>query len=568
MISGRRFLRTAALAAVLALAFAGAAPAKVTRWTGNTSNSWGDDGNWDKGAPGAGDTAIIPDGAFDPLNPADQLRVDTDKAKAKIVEFGEGTKLKIGDKMKLRLDKDGGLRSRGNAVVTIDGELKFGDANTIAVSPDKLLTIVPSVNLDLGAKVTGHLRLEPPAGTTVALMKNTERVTFKGNANNPKIVLAGIPDAFHNELRLEGGNADEVTILPMMSLPNKPCHIGILSCPKLKMCHIDFGGTKKTLIVNSLAPGDGAGIDTDNGGGMLKLGAVAAPGGWSLSLDGGKLELPGGAHKGLALRFRSDSELTVPAATTEPVLTVNRAEPDLGTQLRFNPPDAWHRPLKAGETIDLLQELDLSIPPGNKIIDTDLTNFPGATDEFDLATKTLRLTLGETIDVPLLTLKDEDLKPLGGKKYEVTIGADSKVDPAAWGVLPLNPGTAIAGKVGTDRDCTFTVTFAGDRAKLRVRAKRTGVPFFGVLDFELPLPQEPGPGPRPTPNPNPNPKPNPKPDPKPDPNPNPNPTHPGPTDDDPGKDKSLSGGGGGGCDAVGGVLALALAAAFLARRRA
>ncbi|RRD63450.1 hypothetical protein [Fretibacterium sp. OH1220_COT-178] len=80
------------------------------------------------------------------------------------------------------------------------------------------------------------------------------------------------------------------------------------------------------------------------------------------------------------------------------MLTLKKAEVDAGKKLTFRLPDTWHRPLKAGETIDLLKALDAA--PGAGTIEADLTFLPGATAQFDNAAKTLRLTLKGEPNVP------------------------------------------------------------------------------------------------------------------------------------------------------------------------
>ena len=96
MILSRRFLRTAALAAVFALAFAGTALAADTyTWKGGAAagaKKWSVADNWEKvgggnGVPAATETAIIGANA--------EVEVDGAAANAKVVDLGEGAKLTI-----------------------------------------------------------------------------------------------------------------------------------------------------------------------------------------------------------------------------------------------------------------------------------------------------------------------------------------------------------------------------------------------------------------------------------------------------------------------------------------
>ena len=60
----RRFLRTATLAAALALSLTGTTLAANRMWTGGGGDKkWSTLANWDSGIPGTGDKAIITAGA-------------------------------------------------------------------------------------------------------------------------------------------------------------------------------------------------------------------------------------------------------------------------------------------------------------------------------------------------------------------------------------------------------------------------------------------------------------------------------------------------------------------------
>ena len=117
MVWNRRFLRVAALGAVLALGLAGTALAATTKtWTGAAGDKkWGAAGNWsDNVVPAAGDTVIIP---------ATEVEVDGAAAVAKVVDLGEGAKLTIKTDS-LTLDNGGELRARGSATVTSKAEFQ------------------------------------------------------------------------------------------------------------------------------------------------------------------------------------------------------------------------------------------------------------------------------------------------------------------------------------------------------------------------------------------------------------------------------------------------------------
>ena len=87
----RRFLRTAALAAALALGLAGTALAAVSStWTdGGGDKKWSTVANWDRGIPGTGDKAIITAGA--------EVEVDG-PAMAQVVDLAEGAKLTLNNR--------------------------------------------------------------------------------------------------------------------------------------------------------------------------------------------------------------------------------------------------------------------------------------------------------------------------------------------------------------------------------------------------------------------------------------------------------------------------------------
>ena len=135
----RKFLRTAALAAVLALALAGTALAATRTWTGGAGDKkWSSVNNWtDNTVPVSGDTAIIP--------ATKDVEVDGAPAEAKVVELGEGAKLTIKSD-KLSLDDGGELRVSGNATVATEMEngLEFSTLNKIVVAAGKTLTLNPA----------------------------------------------------------------------------------------------------------------------------------------------------------------------------------------------------------------------------------------------------------------------------------------------------------------------------------------------------------------------------------------------------------------------------------------
>lgn len=350
MISGSRFLCAAALAAALALALASGAVSATSTWKGGDGN-WSVPGNWDGGIPAAGDKAVIPKNVA--------VQMDVNGAQVNILELGDDLTLTITFGNNLTLSAGGSLHAFGNATVKVvpDNGLKFaanndiavdagktlafegagsaqgvadaltlsgadadadlelgqdssldlrgdltlgalktevGGKGTIAVAASKTLTLKNGADTDIELPVTGHLKLEPTAGAKVALNKKAQTVTFKGNAAVPLLALCSAEGL--GELRLEGGNPDEVTIRPEADMT-----VGVLSCSKLKECALDFDGVKRALTVGSLNPDDGAEIDIDNGPGALKIGTVSAPGDWGLSLEAVELDLPGGNHKGLAL---------------------------------------------------------------------------------------------------------------------------------------------------------------------------------------------------------------------------------------------------------------------------
>ena len=130
----RRFLRTAALAAIFALGLAGTALAAEKKWTGATDNKWSVAGNWDNGVPADGDTAII-EGAVVSVNDA--------TATAKVVSLGQGATLSIEGTGKLTLAAGGALHASGDATVEVKAadRLAFTTATNIAVSADKKLTL-------------------------------------------------------------------------------------------------------------------------------------------------------------------------------------------------------------------------------------------------------------------------------------------------------------------------------------------------------------------------------------------------------------------------------------------
>ena len=60
MVLSRRFLRVAALAAVLALGLAGTALANSKKWVGPTGGDWKEGTNWNpNGVPAAADEVLI-----------------------------------------------------------------------------------------------------------------------------------------------------------------------------------------------------------------------------------------------------------------------------------------------------------------------------------------------------------------------------------------------------------------------------------------------------------------------------------------------------------------------------
>ena len=85
----RKFLRTAALGAILALAFAGTALAAIKTWTGGGTDphKWDADDNWTPNKPGDTDTAII-------STDATITTLDADASVA-ILGFVEGGKLTV-----------------------------------------------------------------------------------------------------------------------------------------------------------------------------------------------------------------------------------------------------------------------------------------------------------------------------------------------------------------------------------------------------------------------------------------------------------------------------------------
>ena len=134
MVLSRRFLRVAALGAVLALGLAGTALAVEKKWTGAIDNKWNEAGNWDNGVPTSDDTAIIEGAA---------VKVDSADATAKVVSLGQGATLSIESAGKLALAAGGALHASGDATVEVkvDDGLEFTTATNIAVSPDKTLTL-------------------------------------------------------------------------------------------------------------------------------------------------------------------------------------------------------------------------------------------------------------------------------------------------------------------------------------------------------------------------------------------------------------------------------------------
>ena len=218
MILSRRFLRVAALGAVLALGLAGTALAVDTRtWTGGGGDKkWSTPGNWsDSTAPVAGDTAIIGAGAA--------VEVDGAAANAKLVDLGEGATLTIKTDS-LTLDNGGELRASGNAIVTsgVAGGLTFDTTNKVAVSADKTLTLAAEgAGTIVGAAAAlelsgaGTLFLKTPV-TAATDLKITDGSTLIVEADGDLPALMGTPTITDGNIVINkanfGNTATELTL--------------------------------------------------------------------------------------------------------------------------------------------------------------------------------------------------------------------------------------------------------------------------------------------------------------------------------------------------------------------
>ena len=185
----RRFLRTAVLAMVFALAFAGTALAANRMWTGGGGDKkWSTLANWDSGIPGTGDKAIITAGA--------EVEVDGPAA-AQVVNLAEGAKLTLNNV--LELDNGGALEASGSATVTSKaaGGLTFDTTNKVAVSAGKTLTLaaegagtIVGAAADLKLSGKGKLTLTAPV-TNVTGVAITEGGTLVVNADGVLPSFAG-----------------------------------------------------------------------------------------------------------------------------------------------------------------------------------------------------------------------------------------------------------------------------------------------------------------------------------------------------------------------------------------
>ena len=91
MVWSRKFLRTAALGAILALAFAGTALAADNTWKGGGSGTWDNAGNWTAGHIPAGGEVVVfnKDVTITGLGGADQT--------ADVLKFADNVTLTVAD---------------------------------------------------------------------------------------------------------------------------------------------------------------------------------------------------------------------------------------------------------------------------------------------------------------------------------------------------------------------------------------------------------------------------------------------------------------------------------------
>ena len=277
-------------------------------------------------------------------------------------DIGSGTDGKVGLKAKCRLvlHKDLTLQN-----------LATSDDSTIDTNGKTLTLDRTAVNegFVLNAGVTGNLSLKMAYGQTATLKKDVSgTVGFLGNPTAPTLALASsvrvgaidITGALSSKVRLEGGNTVDV----LKFVNTNPLEVttagGESTIGQLRPASgatLNLKGTSP-LTVNGGSNENwnvnvGAGSDLRVKGKELLSETVTATLG--ASAGGGALTLPSGSYTNLKLKTENNaSKIRVDAAEQNPVLKVK--ELDLGTAgLVMEVPTTWKTPLKAGDTVTLLE---------------------------------------------------------------------------------------------------------------------------------------------------------------------------------------------------------------------
>lgn len=317
-------------------------------------------------------------------------------ARAEVVELGGGAgfvSLYLSAPLHLGA---GGLRVLGDAVIDTmlaPNGLVFDPRGKIVVSEGKTLTIKTAENLDINVPVTGDLKLTPVADADFAATLKEEvkgKVTVVAKPGK-KAELTAEESVESVEFTSDGGNATSAKL----TLNDAGKTIESLTFDKAGAFHVKLWGDNtigKLLLesaspltvdgmasanqINCLEPAEGTVLKVLNAP-LLSIQSGAGDKHWKVELPlaarlvvkdrdlvkrldeakfmGGVLTLPSGNYPDLKLSTTNDaSKIRVAKAEQNPVLTVK--DIDLSTKgLVMEVPTDWQIPLKAGDTVTLLE---------------------------------------------------------------------------------------------------------------------------------------------------------------------------------------------------------------------
>ena len=451
------------------------------------------------------------------------------------VELGAGGRLELGTDLTLK-------------------ELKTAEGSKIDTN-GKPLTVKPAGDLDLKAAVTGNLNLKMATGKTAMLFRDVKgTVGFEGKNPAPTLALASsvrvgtidITGVLPSKLRLEGGNTVDVlkfdNAAPFaLTTAGGESTIGQLAPASGATLNLEGNSP---LIVNggpsvSWNVNVGAGSDLRVKGKDLLSGRAMI----GTSAGGGVLTLPSGSYTNLKLKTKNNASKirVVDEAPNDRVLKMRELDlSDAGLVMEV--PTNWKTPLKKGDTVVLLETDTVTG-------DNTVTGDP-AEDGFwkvePLTKDNKKLVLTSKKDIAAAPVLAAEMTGSGNERIvNVKVSGDVLVKSDSWRSELLSvvaPGSVSVSRESATQNAASFKVLLGPNFKsgtLRVYAKNTSATLEGSVNVDLKAASGGGDN--------------------------------GGGDNggggkNPGGEKKSSSGGG--CDAGFGGLALALAAAFLLKKKA